>query len=1018
MNRLLTLAVPVLLLASCVAKMEEDHNLDAPRYTSFYATVEGQEAETKVYADENMKVLWNADDRITVFNQLTYNSQFRFTGDDGDNAGDFELIPPAELATGNNLDNIYAVYPYSTGNKITNNGNTITLSLPAEQQYKANSFGIGANTMIAVTDDNFLLFKNVGGYLSLRLYGDNVSVSRITIQGNNHEKIAGKADISVGVGVLPSVSMTEEATEIVSLVCDPAVKIGTSSEDYTEFWLVLPPTTFTEGFTLTVTDELGGVFQKTTSNPLTVSRSTIEWMTALEVVPTYDDVNIVFADANFKAYCVENFDTNGDGEVSRSEALTVTEIDVITDNIESLGGIEYFINLETLYCSGSETGSGILNELDLNSNTALKDLWCDFNQLTTLDVSNNTALTNLWCIQNQLTAIDVSNNTALKDLWCYDNQLTTLDVSNNSALTRLGCFNNQLTSLDMSNNTALTYLRCDNNQLTALDVSNNIALEQLSCEYNQLTSLDVSNDTALIWLNCDDNQLTALDVSNNIALIGLGCFNNQLTSLDVSNNTALTYLNCYNNQLTALDASNNTALTDLDCRYNQLTALDVSKNTALRQFSCSNNQLTALDVSNNTALTNLSCDHNQLTSLEVSNNTALTYLNCENNQLTALDVSNNTALTGLNCYNNQLTALDVSNNTALTRLDCYNNQLTALDVSNNTALTRLDCYNNQLTALDVSNNTALTVLRCSYNQLTTLDVSNNSALYWLNCRNNPSLTELWLKAGQTITTLYYDSSITTIKYRGVDDGVDDIVQFADSNFKAYCVENFDTNGDGEVSRTEALTVTKIDVVTDNIESLGGIEYFINLNTLDCKGSETGSGILSELDLSNNTALIYLDCYNNQLTALDVSNNIALTWLDCYNNQLTALEISNNTALKHLGCYNNQLTALDVSNNTALTALSCHINQLTALDVSNNTALTILSCYNNQLTALNVSNNTALKNLWCNNNQLTSLDVSKNTALTQLLCYNNPSLTELWLKTGQTITTLYYDSDITTIYYKD
>jgi len=36
----------------------------------------------------------------------------------------------------------------------------------------------------------------------------------------------------------------------------------------------------------------------------------------------------------------------------------------------------------------------------------------------------------------------------------------------------------------------------------------------------------------------------------------------------------------------------------------------------------------------------------------------------------------------------------------------------------------------------------------------------------------------------------------------------------------------------------------------------------------------------------------------------------------------------------------------------------------------------------------------------------------------LLCYNNPSLTELWLKTGQTITTLYYDSDITTIYYKD
>lgn len=42
--------------------------------------------------------------------------------------------------------------------------------------------------MTAITDDYFFAFKNVGGYLSLRLYGDNVSVSRITIKGNNGEK--------------------------------------------------------------------------------------------------------------------------------------------------------------------------------------------------------------------------------------------------------------------------------------------------------------------------------------------------------------------------------------------------------------------------------------------------------------------------------------------------------------------------------------------------------------------------------------------------------------------------------------------------------------------------------------------------------------------------------------------------------------------------------------------------------------------------------------------------------------
>ena len=41
--------------------------------------------------------------------------------------------------------------------------------------------------------------------------------------------------------------------------------------------------------------------------------------------------------------------------------------------------------------------------------------------------------------------------------------------------------------------------------------------------------------------------------------------------------------------------------------------------------------------------------------------------------------------------------------------------------------------------------------------------------------------------------------------------------------------------------------------------------------------------------------------SNQLTSLDVSNNTALTYLDCGNNQLTSLDVSNNTALEYLYC---------------------------------------------------------------------------------------------------------------------
>jgi len=134
----------------------------------------------------------------------------------------------------------------------------------------------------------------------------------------------------------------------------------------------------------------------------------------------------------------------------------------------------------------------------------------------------------------------IENFTALTQLYCGDNQLTSLDVSNNTALTQLYCGDNQLTSLDVSNNTALTQLNCvGNHQLTSLDVSNNTALTQLSCGLTKLTSLDVSNNTALTYLNCSDNKLTSLDLrnGNNTNLLLRAHWNSYLYCIDVDNVT-------------------------------------------------------------------------------------------------------------------------------------------------------------------------------------------------------------------------------------------------------------------------------------------------------------------------------------------------------------------------------------------------------------------------------------------------------------------------------------------------
>ena len=249
---------------------------------------------------------------------------------------------------------------------------------------------------------------------------------------------------------------------------------------------------------------------------------------------------IPIADANFKAYLVANFDTDGDGEISSSEAKQVTAIAINTDNIYSLDGIEYFTNLKSLECNGfynsddnspSRTPTGKLTSINLSKNNKLNVLVCWCNQLSQLDLNSNTQLTVLDCCSNQLSELNLSVNTKLTKLSCGDNQLSKLDLSNNTELTSLYCYSNQLPGIDLSNNTKLTELYCYSNQLSELNLSVNTKLTSLYCNNNQLSGLDLSNNTELTIVYCKYNQLTELDLSNNTALEMVDCRYNPLETI-------------------------------------------------------------------------------------------------------------------------------------------------------------------------------------------------------------------------------------------------------------------------------------------------------------------------------------------------------------------------------------------------------------------------------------------------------------------------------------------------------
>ena len=244
----------------------------------FYAMIEqSNNTASKAYVDENYYVLWHADDRISVFNTNTFNRQYRYTGETGKNYGRFEMVPDNDFVAGNPLEHIYAVYPYKESNYIPVEG-VMQVVLPMVQPYAEKSFAPGVNTMVSVTDSHDLIFKNACGYLGVKLYGENIGVASITLEGNDGELISGQAEIRMEVGGVPDLTMVNEGTDLqkqVKVTGDPFVALGATEEEYTEFWFVLPPMTFEHGLTITVKGSEGDSFVKSTENAITIERSRI-----------------------------------------------------------------------------------------------------------------------------------------------------------------------------------------------------------------------------------------------------------------------------------------------------------------------------------------------------------------------------------------------------------------------------------------------------------------------------------------------------------------------------------------------------------------------------------------------------------------------------------------------------------------------------------------------------------------------------------------------------------------------
>ncbi|MBP5417905.1 MAG: leucine-rich repeat protein, partial [Clostridiales bacterium] len=405
-------------------------------------------------------------------------------------------------------------------------------------------------------------------------------------------------------------------------------------------------------------------------------------------------------------------------------------------------------------------------------------------------------------------------------------------------------------------------------------------------------------------------------------------------------------------------------LTSLICSNNSLRGeLDLRQNLMLLEVYCDNNEeLGKIYIDGLADLQILDCHGDlSISSPNLSTNYALRKLDVSNCQISGLNVKSNSALQNLICNDNQLTYLDLSNNLKLKSLVCYSNCLTKLDVTDHSDLTYIDCADNKLTYIKLGNLPNCTVLKCQYNNLISLDI--------VGC---PHLVECVLSEDTNINdgasfikyilgedTLFVDKDVVILTEH---DGVClDETNFPDASFREYLsgVE-FDKDQNGWLSIQELESVTEIDISFSDVSDLTGLQYFTYLKTLYACVLDN----LTELDLSGNPELEYLDCWDTQIEELDLSANRRLTNLDCNNTPLNSLDVSGLTSLKNVDVSGCSLFELDVSD-CKLTSLRCNDNPLTALVLGDQPNLQNLCCNGTDLTELDISRCPLLVDLFCN-----------------------------------------------------
>jgi Leucine-rich repeat (LRR) protein len=542
-----------------------------------------------------------------------------------------------------------------------------------------------------------------------------------------------------------------------------------------------------------------------------------------------DAQNITFIEDEFKSELIaQGFDTNGNGEISITEANLITVLELRSLDISTLADLNHFQNLveftssflleieaielknfQHLKSFSFENRLGVdksitieIENLPQLESFTLKTLITELKFDTLPNLRHfeviNKSVSNPFYVNN----FNLSNLPNVEEFVLDKCRISHLSFSENTELKRLTVSHSTLSTINLNENTKLQYLDLSSSNISSIDLSQNLELEKLDLNFNWLNNtFHISDLPKLKYINVSNNGLTNLNFENLDSLEILNANGNNIESFDQTYLNLL-QLHIIGNDMDEIDAIQFPKLQELYCADIKAENLNLSDFSELRIVGCGGEILQEITFGENPKLEYVGVGDSNLSEFQITDKPLLTEISLYRNEILEevtlhnlpmlddvsvyvnnvnyFDAKELNHLSSLRLESNNLSSIDLSGIHSIDDLNLGSNAFTSFSLGVVTIIKELDLDNNPLTNLDFDSIKEIPTISLYNTLLSNINLSQSTTTL-LRIDRNPNLDTLILKNGvfTGVNNSGWDPTILdtpNLKYICIDSSEQDMMQ--------------------------------------------------------------------------------------------------------------------------------------------------------------------------------------------------------------------------------------------------